>query len=126
MSFIQQDLTAQARGDTWNLQFNMQDVDGNVLDVTGNQYWFTLKSDVGVTDAQADLQLGPVVIPGAEAAQGIVKITVSGASTDILAPATYNYDLQIESYNLDILCENIINDESTTCIKPSKSIIPFL
>lgn len=38
----------------------------------------------------------------------------------------YNYDLQIESYNLDILCENIINDESTTCIKPSKSIIPFL
>ena len=94
MSYLQQDLTSQARGDTWNLQFNMQDVDGNVLDITGNQYWFTLKSDVSLTDAQAELQVGPIAIPAGEAAQGIVKITVSGISTNILAPATYNYDLQ--------------------------------
>ena len=36
-----------------------------------------------------------------------------------------NSDSQIE-LNSDILCENIINDENTTCIKPSKSIVPFL
>ena len=51
MSFIQQDLYPQARGDTWNFQFLMQDINGVAIDITGNQYWFTLKSDVALEDA---------------------------------------------------------------------------
>ena len=94
MSYLQQDLVSQARGDTWNLQFNMQDVNGNALDVTGNQYWFTLKSDISLTDPQAELQYGPVAVPAGEASQGIVKITINGVDTNSLTPATYNYDLQ--------------------------------
>lgn len=94
MSYIQQDLPAQARGDTWNLQFLMQDVNGNALDVTGNQYWFTLKSDVAFIDSQAELQVGPISISSSEAVQGIVNLSVAGALTTILTPKTYNYDLQ--------------------------------
>ena len=41
MSYIQQDLAPQARGDTWNLQFLMQDTNGDTIDITPNQYWFT-------------------------------------------------------------------------------------
>tara|TARA_X000000950_G_C13638440_1_gene546542 strand:+ start:294 stop:737 length:444 start_codon:yes stop_codon:yes gene_type:complete len=37
----------------------------------------------------------------------------------------HNYDSHSID-NLDILCENIINNDSTTCIEPGKSIIPFL
>lgn len=94
MSFIQQDLTSQARGDTWNFQFLMQDSNGSALDVTGNQYWLTLKSDVALSDEGAELQVGPIAIPAVEAAQGIVNIAVNGSLTNILTPRTYNYDLQ--------------------------------
>ena len=34
MSYIQQDLTPQARGDTWNLEFLMQDSTGAIIDIT--------------------------------------------------------------------------------------------
>jgi len=94
MSFIQQDLTSQARGDTWNLQFLMQDSNGNSLDVTGNQYWFTLKSNINFSDQEAELQVGPLSVPAGEASQGIVNISINGGLTTLLTPATYNYDLQ--------------------------------
>ena len=94
MSYLQQDLVSQARGDTWNFQFLMQDVDGNPIDITGNEYWITLKSDVSLTDAQAELQVGPLAVEAGNASQGILNITVPGLSTSTLTPATYNYDLQ--------------------------------
>jgi len=94
MSYIQQDLVSQARGDTWNFQFLMQDVDGNAIDITGNEYWITLKSDVSLTDAQAELQVGPLAVEAGNASQGILNITIPGVDTNSLTPATYNYDLQ--------------------------------
>ena len=94
MSFIQQDLDPQARGDTWNFQFLMQDINGAAIDITGNQYWFTLKSDLALTDAQAEAQVGPITPPSAQATQGILNVVVSGLLTSPLTAATYNYDLQ--------------------------------
>lgn len=94
MSFIQQDLDPQARGDTWNFQFLMQDTNGVAIDITGNQYWFTLKSDVALEDADAEIQVGPISVPAAQAAQGILNLVVSGLLTSPLTAATYNYDLQ--------------------------------
>jgi len=94
MSYIQQDLTPQARGDTWNLKFLIQDVDGNPIDLTGNQYWFTLKSDITLLDEQAELQVGPVSAGSPDASQGIIFITIPGGATNALEPRTYNYDVQ--------------------------------
>lgn len=94
MSFIQQDLTPQARGDTWNLRFVIQDVSSTPIDITGNQYWFTLKSDVDLLDEQAELQIGPISPAAQEASQGIVLITIPGGNTNNLTPRTYNYDVQ--------------------------------
>ena len=94
MSFIQLDLTDQARGDTWNLEFLMQDSNGTVIDITGNQYWFTLKSLVDLTDPAAELQYGPIAVSGANAPLGRVVMSIPPGMTDSLVPATYNYDLQ--------------------------------
>lgn len=94
MSYIQQDLTPQARGDTWNLEFLMQDSTGAIIDITGNQYWFTLKSSVDLTDPGAELQYGPIAVSGVNAPLGKVVMSIPSGMTDSLAPATYNYDLQ--------------------------------
>ena len=94
MSYIQQDLTPQARGDTWNLKFLIQDVDANPIDITGNQYWFTLKSDINLLDEQAELQVGPVSAGSPDASQGIISLTIPGGATNALEPRTYNYDVQ--------------------------------
>lgn len=94
MSYIQQDLTPQARGDTWNLEFLMQDSTGAIIDITGNQYWFTLKSSVDLTDPGAELQYGPIAVSGVNAPLGKVVMSIPSGMTDSLVPATYNYDLQ--------------------------------
>ena len=94
MSYIQQDLTPQARGDTWNFQFLMQDTNGAAIDITGNQYWFTLKSDVALTDAQAEVQVGPIVASVPDSTSGKLSIVIPGVSTNSLEPKTYNYDVQ--------------------------------
>jgi len=94
MSYIQQDLTPQARGDTWYLRFVIQDVSGTPIDISGNEYWLTLKSDVDLLDEQAELQIGPIAPSISDAPQGIILITVPGMNTNALTPRTYNYDVQ--------------------------------
>lgn len=94
MSYLSQDLPAQVRGDSWYLQFILYDSNGNLIDITGNQYWITLKSSVDDTDENAVLQVGPVQATGAEAAAGKVTIYVSPLLTNVITPARYYYDLQ--------------------------------
>ena len=102
MSYIQQDLTPQARGDTWNLEFLMQDSNGAIIDLTGNQYWFTLKSSVNLIDLGAELQYGPIAVSAVNAALGKVVMSIPSGMTDSLVPATYNYDLQEVSSTGDV------------------------
>jgi len=94
MSYIQQDLPSQARGDTWNFKFLIQDVSATPIDITGNEYWITLKSNVDFTDPQAELQVGPLAVEAGNASRGILNITVPGITTNTLNPGTYHYDLQ--------------------------------
>lgn len=94
MSYIQQDLVSQARGDTWVLRFLIQDSSGNAIDITGNQYWITLKTDVSLPDP-GDAQVGPIVAAAPDSTNGILEITVPGGTTNTLTAGTaYNYDLQ--------------------------------
>lgn len=94
MSYLQQDLAPQARGDSWNIKFSFQDVSGNPIDLTGNEYWITLKSEVTLTDNEAELQIGPVAAGSPDASQGLLTIVIPALSTKDLEPKTYNYDLQ--------------------------------
>lgn len=94
MSFIQQDLGSQARGDTWVLRFLIQDSSGNAIDITGNQYWITLKNKTSDADPGV-LQVGPIAASAPDSTQGILEITVPSAATDNLETnKSYYYDLQ--------------------------------
>jgi len=92
MSFEVRDLPNLVRGDRWTIQFIITDPTGATMNISGNQYWLTLKSDIDLPDNQAEVQVGPV-LPSL-AASGEVTIIVESAVTDILDARTYNYDFQ--------------------------------
>jgi hypothetical protein len=94
MSYSQQDLVPQARGDTWTLKFIIQDSAGTAIDISGNQYWLTLKSNISLTDSAAELQVGPIAAGSPDATNGIIILVIPSSLTNTLTPATYNYDLQ--------------------------------
>lgn len=84
----------QIRGDDWDITVTMTDENGNPYDISGNQYWFTLKSNIDYSDIQAELQVGPITSGSPDASLGILNFTVSGIYTKDLEAKTYNYDLQ--------------------------------
>lgn len=95
MSFTQRDLSPLVRGDDWTLKLVLT-AEGTVLDITGYSFWFTLKESIDDADpgavqvtASPDISTSPT-----QASQGVLYITVPKASTDSLAPKTYNYDVQ--------------------------------
>jgi len=94
VSYIAQDLSPQARGDTWFLKFIIQGPSGESLDLTGKEYWVTLKSDINLSDQDAELIYGPVTPQSPEAEQGILNITIPSNYTNDLEAKNYNYDLQ--------------------------------
>lgn len=92
--YTEKNLDNQVRGDTWILTFNIQNSAGAPEDITGNDYWLTLKSSIDDTDAAAVLQIGPVVMGAPNAAAGTLIITVYPEDTILLEAKTYFYDLQ--------------------------------
>ena len=92
--YTEKNLDNQVRGDTWVLTFNIQTSAGAPEDITGNDYWLTLKSAFDDTDATAALQVGPVSAGSPNAANGILTITVLPEDTELLEAKTYFYDLQ--------------------------------
>jgi len=92
--YTEKNLDNQVRGDTWVLTFNIQNSAGAPENITGNDYWLTLKSSIDDTDATAALQIGPVVAGSPDAALGILTVVVLPADTELLEAKTYFYDLQ--------------------------------
>lgn len=92
--YIEKNLDNQVRGDTWILTFNIQTSAGAPENITGNEYWFTLKSGIDDTDANAALQIGPATAGSPNAANGILTITIAPEDTINLEAKTYFYDLQ--------------------------------
>lgn len=93
MSFLTQNLPNQVRGDSWYLRFNILDTSGRPIDITGNEYWLTLKTSKDDTDDNAVVQIGPIAPTGSDAAVGVVTLYASPADTDIPINSYY-YDLQ--------------------------------
>lgn len=92
--YIEKNLDNQVRGDTWELTFNIQTSTGAPENITGNEYWLTLKSLIDDTDANAALQIGPVTAGSPNAALGILSVVVYPEDTIVLEAKTYFYDLQ--------------------------------
>lgn len=93
MSYTAKDLENQVRGDTWYFTFIARDASNASLDITGNEYWFTLKASQDDTDANAAIQLGPFIPEYADAIQGKINVIVQPDVTTV-APQSYYYDLQ--------------------------------
>ena len=92
--YTEKTLDNQVRGDTWVLTFNIQNSAGAPENITGNDYWLTLKSNIDDTDANAVLQVGPVVANSVDALAGILTIVVLPEETETLEARSYYYDLQ--------------------------------
>ena len=105
MSFKAFDLPDQVRGDTWNFTFRFQDENGNPIDITGNQYWLTIKDNINEEDFDAEVQIGPITPDSADAVLGTLYLTASSADTADIPAKTMYYDLQ-----------EVANDSSVTTI----------
>lgn len=90
MSYTSKDLTPLVRGDDWTIKVVVSS-GGQVLDVTGYTYYFTLKSDIDSPDP-GDLQV--TATPSEDPTAGLVYINVPRTLTNSLEPRTYNYDVQ--------------------------------
>lgn len=93
MSFKKLDLPNQVRNDTWKFTFVFKDTNNQVIDITGLEYWFTVKENLDDTDGLAGVQVGPFTANASDALQGQLDLTVSPSQTN-LEQKTYYYDLQ--------------------------------
>lgn len=93
MSYKKLNLPDQVRNDTWNFIFLIKDTSNQVVDITGMEYWLTVKENLDDTDLVAGVQVGPVSVSPANAALGKIEISVSPLQTNLEAK-TYYYDLQ--------------------------------
>lgn len=94
MSYKALDLPDQVRGDTWKFTFVFKDTNNAAIDITGLQYWFTVKESRDDSDGLAGVQVGPFVADAADALIGQLDLTISPVQTEDLDPKTYYYDLQ--------------------------------
>lgn len=91
MSYTSKDLSPLVRGDDWTIKLNITE-NNAVVNITGYEYWFTLKSNIDTSDP-GQVQVSTIA-SGTNATNGIVYINVPNASTYNLTTGTYNYDVQ--------------------------------
>jgi hypothetical protein len=91
-TYLSIELPAFPRGDDWINTFYIKDELGQPVDITGNTYWMTLKSDPNDPDPGAGQQV--ITASGVSAEQGILTIAFSPSVTNNLVPGTYNFDIQ--------------------------------
>lgn len=91
MSYTAKDLAPLVRGDDWKLRLVITE-NNQPIDITGYEYWFTLKSNIDSADPG---QIQVIANPsGVDATNGIVNILVSHYSTYNIPAGTYHYDVQ--------------------------------
>lgn len=100
MAYTEKDLEPFVRGDDWILKLNITS-DNTPLDITGYTYWLTLKADIKVEDAKADLQVKIYPVPQ-EAVNGVVFIKAPSSETSSLTAGTYFYDIQQVNDNNEV------------------------
>ena len=82
------------RGDTKAFDLSFTDSSGLPIDVTGHELWFTLKTSIADSDADAAFQKR-IVFPGsAESQQGVATLVLTSEETGTIEPGTYFFDIQ--------------------------------
>jgi len=87
------------RGDTFNRVFNVIDLSGNVIDLTGWIAKFTVKENITDTQAAAKIiktSADPLQIDIFDPTNGKLRIFIEPGDSITLEPKTYYYDLQFE------------------------------
>ena len=81
-------------GDTKIIKLTIRDaITNDVVDVSGDSFYFTLKDDKDVPDASAALQVNYTAPANATSAGGVVLLRLSPANTVNLTPGSYHYDI---------------------------------
>ena len=82
------------QGDDYTLKVNF-----GANDITGFEFWLTLKNDFEDTDANAVLQVTSVAgsDPGDDPTHGIAYIRILASQTKQIIPGSYIYDLQVKT-----------------------------
>lgn len=97
------DLAPFYRGDTKVFKLTLKNDNGasppTPVDVTGNVFWITFKTDAALPDYKCTLQHSETAAAGgtpvSDPSEGLVYITLSSEETALLAGnTTYYYDIQ--------------------------------
>jgi hypothetical protein len=80
------------RGDDLDITVQINDADGNGIDLTGSTLFFTVKSDL--TDSDDNAAISKDITSHTDAVNGTTEINLSPTDTNI-SPGGYHYDLQL-------------------------------
>lgn len=83
------------QGDDYTLKVDF----GTANNITGFEFWLTLKNDFEDSDAQAVLQVSTVAgdDPADDPTHGIAYVRIPAATTKAVEPSSYIYDLQVKT-----------------------------
>ncbi|OSM07661.1 hypothetical protein [Magnetofaba australis] len=82
------------RGDTKSFNLTFRDANGDPIDLSGHELWFTMKREIGDADDAAVLQKRIVFLPNAESAAGNGVLILDSSETSAIDPGTYYFDMQ--------------------------------
>jgi len=90
------------RGDSFSLEFTVQDEDDDAIDLTGSSLLFTVNSTKNPTDiTDQEFEVAGVLDPDQVANKGKVSFSPTTTHTD-LTPGTYYYDIQLTNASSQI------------------------
>jgi hypothetical protein len=88
------------RGDTEHLRVTVTDADGDTVNLTGADAWFTVKRRVADPDDRAAIALRMGAgIEVEDAPGGVLIVTLTATETDDMVPGVYRYDVQVRDAN---------------------------
>lgn len=88
------------RGETKTYEHSTTDADGTPICLTGGKIWFTVKKNLGDSDANAKIAISSAVASEIEiidADNGVCHIKLTNALTQNLDIGIYVYDVQVKT-----------------------------
>jgi len=114
-------LEPERRGDTWRWLFKFP-ITGtaNYLDIQGYKFFFTMKSELEDTDADAIIKEDVELVSGTPLYQ--VEIVIDNVRSAAVVPGKYYYDLQGITTGGDVFTVKFKDDKPKITILPDVTI----
>jgi len=88
------------KGDDRDIQFTVQDMDGNAKDITGADLWFTVKKNITDNTAKIYLTTGDgMTISASDSAVGVFTVNISTTDTEDLKAGEYVWEAKMKLNN---------------------------